>query len=1023
MSDDIKHPDRRKFLTVLGATGGGALALSGCSTSRVEKLIPYLVQSEDQVPGVPTYYASTCTECASACGVHVKTREGRAIKLEGNPEHPLNRGKLCARGQASLQGLYNPGRVKGPMLRTGGTLKAITWDEAITRLASEVQKAGSRLAAISGAGRGTFSDLLAEWVGAAGGRVTRYEPFDHEPMRLANQQVFGTDQLPAHDFGKAKYIVSFGADFLDTWLSPMENQRGFAESHGFANGRMSKHVYFGPRMSLTGLNADEWHPIVPGTEAVLALAMANVLAGANGNAGTLGGALAAYTPEVAARETGLPAATIIRLAHEFAAARPSLAVAGGVAAQHRNAVEVCVAVNVLNAVAGNIGETVLFGADLPAADGYQGMAGLMAAMDAGQVGLLLVHEANPAFTLPRSTGFVDRMKKVPFKVSTSHFHDETTALCDLLIPNLHAFERWDDARPAAGVYSLMQPVMEPVFATMGVVPKATHTGMAGTWTDAPATVGVSTGDVLLRTAQKVGGAFAPLTAPTFEAYLKTAWQGLAADHGGAADFDAFWRQALARGGVFAERPASAAPALAAGLTSLSYTKPALEGNGEFVFLPYPHSFLYDGRGANRPWLLENPDPVTKITWDSWVEVSPSVARALDVERGEMIRLVSPHGSIEAPVWIYEGLRDGVIAMPIGFGHTDFGQYATGHGANALDLLGAPGSSPFVPYLSTRVKVEKLNTWKAVATTEGTPRQLGRGIAEAMPLAAAVKGLTVRESYLDASGKPEGEAHTATEVAAIRGWRQDQIEMRKLGDYAVAQPSWGMSIDLAKCTGCSACVTACYAENNIPTVGYDEVLRGREMSWMRIERYWEGGGDTEQPLQARFVPMLCQHCENAPCEPVCPVYAAYHTADGLNGQVYNRCVGTRYCSNNCPYKVRYFNWYKYNETAFPEPLNLQLNPDVTVRARGVMEKCTMCVQRIRRAQHEARLEDRTLRDGEFTTACAQSCPSDAIVFGDMRNPESRVARIRQDPRGYHILEEVNTRPAITYLARVLHGAEA
>ena len=1023
MSDDIKNPDRRKFLTVLGAAGGGALALSGCSTRPAEKLIPYLVQSEDQVPGVPTWFASTCTECASACGVHVKTREGRAIKLEGNPEHPVSRGKLCARGQAALQGLYNPGRVKGPMLRSGGTLKAISWDDAITRLAAEVSKAGGGVAALSGAGRGTFSDLLAEWIGAAGGRVTRYEPFDHEPMRIANRQVFGTDTLPAHDFGKARYIVSFGADFLDTWLSPLENQRGFAESHGYADGKMAKHVYFGPRMSLTGLNADEWHSINPGTEAVLALAMANVLAGAGGNAGALGSALAAYTPEVAARETGLPAATIVRLAREFAAARPSLAVAGGIATQHRSAAEICAAVNVLNYVAGNIGETVRFGADLPAADGYQGVAELMGAMDAGQVRLLLVHEANPAYSLPQSAGFVARMKKVPFKVSTSHFHDETTALCDLLIPNLHALERWDDTRPSAGVYGLMQPVMEPVFPTMGVTAKA-GAGMPGTWSEAPtATVGVATGDVLLRTAQKVGGAFAKFTAPTFQDYLKTAWQGLASQHGGAGDFDAFWRSALARGGVYATPPAAAAPALAAGLTTLSYTRPTLDGDGAFVFVPYAHSLLYDGRGANRPWLLENPDPVTKVTWNSWVEVSPATAKQLDVERGEIVRLVSPHGSVEAPVFVYEGLRDGVIAMPTGFGHTDFGQYATGRGANPLDLLGAPGSSPFVPYLSTRVRVEKLNKWMAVATTEGNPRQRGRGIAEAMPLAAAAKGLTVKEAYLEAAGVKEGDEHTATEVAAIRGWRKEQVEMRKLGDYAVAQPAWGMTIDLAKCTGCSACVTACYAENNIPTVGYDDVVRGREMSWMRIERYWEGGGDTDQPLQGRFVPMLCQHCENAPCEPVCPVYAAYHTADGLNGQVYNRCVGTRYCGNNCPYKVRYFNWYKYNERAFPEPLNLQLNPDVTVRARGVMEKCTMCVQRIRRAQHEARLEDRTLRDGEFTTACAQSCPSDAIVFGDMRDPDSRVARIRQDPRGYHVLEEVNTRPAITYLAKVLHGAEA
>jgi molybdopterin-containing oxidoreductase family iron-sulfur binding subunit len=233
----------------------------------------------------------------------------------------------------------------------------------------------------------------------------------------------------------------------------------------------------------------------------------------------------------------------------------------------------------------------------------------------------------------------------------------------------------------------------------------------------------------------------------------------------------------------------------------------------------------------------------------------------------------------------------------------------------------------------------------------------------------------------------------------------------------------MAIDLAKCTGCQACVTACYAENNIPTVGEPEILRGRELTWMRIERYWEGGQHAGEPVSARFIPMLCQHCANAPCEPVCPVYAAYHTPDGLNGQIYNRCVGTRYCANNCPYKVRYFNWYKYNESAWPEPLNLQLNPDVTVRARGVMEKCTFCIQRIRGAQNQARLEDRQLRDGEFTTACAQACPSDAIVFGNAADPASRVARLKADPRGYEVLEDLNTRPAITYLAKVLHSAEA
>jgi molybdopterin-containing oxidoreductase family iron-sulfur binding subunit len=305
---------------------------------------------------------------------------------------------------------------------------------------------------------------------------------------------------------------------------------------------------------------------------------------------------------------------------------------------------------------------------------------------------------------------------------------------------------------------------------------------------------------------------------------------------------------------------------------------------------------------------------------------------------------------------------------------------------------------------------------------GVPRQLGRGIAEAIPLAAAKKGLTVEQAYLE-EGRGKHEINPERELEALKGWSEAQHRATQHGNYAEEHPQWGMSIDLAKCTGCEACVTACYAENNIPTVGEEEIRRGRELTWMRIERYWEGGEEPGEPVSARFVPMLCQHCANAPCEPVCPVYAAYHTPDGLNGQIYNRCVGTRYCANNCPYKVRYFNWYKYNEMAWPEPLQLQLNPDVTVRARGVMEKCTFCIQRIRGAQNQARLEDRPLQDGEFTTACAQACPSDAIVFGNVRDPDSRVARIKRDPRGYRVLEEINVRPAVTYLAKVLHSVEA
>ncbi len=926
----------------------------------------------------------------------MRTREGRAVKLEGNPEHPINRGRLCSRGQASLQGLYNPGRIRAPMARAAnGGFVEITWDDAIARLAAKLTEAGPRLAVISGAPRGTFSDLLAEWTAALGGRLVRHESFDHEPVRAANRQVFGLDEIPAHDFGRAKYIISFGADFLDSWGSPMENQRGFARSHGFADGDVAKFVYAAPRRDLTGLNADEWLSIKPGSEAALALAMANVLVSDRGEDRVgLASALASYTPAMAAKETGLPAETIERLAREFAAARPSLAVGGGVGSQHAAAAEVCAAVNVLNFVAGNIGETVRFGAGLAAADGHSELARLAQAMEAGEIAVALVHEANPAYTLPKSSGFADRFARVGFKVSTSLYLDETAALCDLLLPQHHALERWDDARPRASIYGLMQPVMEPVFNTL------------------PA------GEILLRVSRKAAGSLARFAAPSWDEHLKTRWRALAGELG-EANADAFWHAAVQRGGVYRDPPPAAEVSLALPDGKLTYTPPTFEGEGAFTFLTYPHPMLHDGRGANKPWLMENADPVTKITWHSWVEMSPAAARRLDVRDGEILELTSPYGTLEAPVYVYPGIRDDAVAIPLGFGHTAYGAIAQGRGVNALDLLGAPRGE-FVPYLSTRVAVRKTGGYRKLASIAGVPRQLGRGIAESISLVAARKGLTVEQAYME-EGHGHHEVNTERELEAIHGWSEEQKQDTRRGDYTPEVPMWGMTIDLAKCTGCEACVTACYAENNIPTVGESEILRGREMTWLRIERYWDDaeGHDASSP---RFVPMLCQHCVNAPCEPVCPVYAAYHTADGLNGQVYNRCVGTRYCANNCPYKVRYFNWYKYNEQAWPEPLHLQLNPDVTVRARGVMEKCTFCIQRIRGAQSQARMEDRPIRGDEFTTACAQACPSDAIVFGNVRDPSWRVANLKQDPRGYRVLDDLNVRPVITYLAKVVLPAE-
>ena len=988
---------RRQFLKVLGTVGGGAAVLTGCSTDRVAKLIPYMVQSEDQVPGIPTWYASTCAECSSGCGLMVKTREGRPIKLEGNPDHPINAGTLCSRGQAGLQALYNPDRLTGPMAKNAaGSWDPIKWDDAISRLATKVGAAHGELAVINGYGASTFSSLLTQWTSALGGFITNFEPFSREAERLANRKSWGRTDLPVYDFAAAKYIVSFGADYLETWGSVVEHQRGFADSHGFHDGGMSRAVFVGPRLSLTAANSDEWVNVPAGAEALVALAMAQVIAAKNGHA--TAASLEAYAPSRVAQDTGLTADQITALATAFAAATPSLAVAGGVGAQHRGAIDLCQAVNTLNEVAGNLGKTVRFGAEPAASEGYGGIQPLFDRMGRGEFQVVLVHDANPLYTLPRSGKFAEAFAKVPFKVSTAAILDETAQACDLILPNLHGLERWDDLMPRSGISGLMQPVVEPVRG------------------------GMHTGDILLRVAKAVGGPVAAFNAPDFEAYLKAQWQKSLKS----ADFDNAWREALGRGGDFTTPAASSEVKAGAG-APLAYTKPTFDGTGDYVLMPYPSMQYHDGRGTNKPWLLENPDPVTKITWQSWIEIHPDTAAKLDLREGEIAEVTSPHGSLQVQVYVYPGVRPDTVAMPLGLGHTEYGRYAKGRGVNALDLLGAADGRGFLPYVATRVSIKTTGGYRKVARVDGMPRQLGRGIIQTMPVAYAAKGMTPEESY-KAAGRRTAEENTELEQKALEGWHERQIEQITVGNYAGDLPKWGMSVDLSRCTGCSACVTACYAENNIPTVGEEQVFRRREMSWMRIERYWEGGTGG-LPLQARFAPVMCQHCDNAPCEPVCPVYAAYHTPDGLNGQVYNRCVGTRYCSNNCPFKVRYFNWLKFNESAWPEPLNLQLNPDVTTRVRGVMEKCTFCVQRIRGAQHTARLEDRQVRDGEIVTACAQSCPSKAIKFGNVKDPAAEVVKWKQDRRGYTMLEGTNVRSSVTYLAKVLsvepaafHGEE-
>ena len=987
---------RRRFLQVAGVTGAGLAA--GCSSGEPDHLLPYLVPSDELIPGIPTVYASTCRECPAGCGIRVTTREGRAIKVEGNPDHPVNRGRLCARGQAALQGLYDPDRVTRPMKRNGATWSPITWEQAEQEVAAALGAAATsgadRVAFIGAAEAGPLDRFYDAWIAAfRSSRRVRYEAFAFEPLREASRLVFGVTAVPSHDFGAARYILSFGADFLETWLSPVEYAGGFAAAHGYREGRMAKFVAVEPRRGLTGFSADEWVAPKPGTEALLALGIANAaLRQGRGRvqgreADQLRGFLARFDAATVAQQTGVAAEVIERLAREFTERAPSLAVAGGVAGQHAAATQTAVAVHLLNYVAGNVGRTVTF----PAASvwdqvaTYQDMTRLIAAMNDGSVDVALVHATNPAFTLPALAAFAAAFRKVKLKVSFSSYMDETAALCDLILPDHHPLEQWGAYTPVAGLTGYLQPVLNPVHDTK------------------------QTADVLLALAQLAGRNVAPAGVTTAR---DLAHQGVAP-----ADVNRALQHGVARASV-AARPVR----LGTDFVRLTWTAPAFDGAADgLVLLTVPSTTLYDGRGANKSWLQELPDVATKIAWQTWVEVHPETAGRMGLRNGDVVTVGAGDGrQVEAIAYVYPGVRPDTVAMPIGQGHTAYGRFAQQRGASPVALLAADRTDPSgaLAYCQVKVTLAKTGERRPLATTEGSARQMGRGIARLASFGALAAGHAAHEEH---------EPFTESERSAIGAAESSQARRRDIGEYAKEHPKWEMAIDLSRCTGCSACVAACYAENNLATVGESQVVRSREMSWIRLERYFEGdtGGTDWHVAQ---IPMLCQQCANAPCEPVCPVFAAYHTPDGLNGQIYNRCVGTRYCANNCPYKVRYFNWWDYGDPgsahyAFPGTLNWQLNPDVTVRTKGVMEKCTFCVQRIRFAQNDARVRGRTLQDGDITPACAQTCPAGAITFGDANVRESRVSRMKRDERGYTVFPQLNTKPAITYLARVVRAGEA
>jgi len=962
---------RREFLKL--AAGGTAFALTSAGKT-ADRLIPYIVPPEHVKPGLATFFATTCRECPAGCGQHLWHFDGRVTKAEGNPDHPVNHGALCARGQSALQGLYDPDRIRHVMHRqpAGGPVGPGDWETAIAEIGGRMRQSRGRVVLLSDLQAGALTDLMRAFAAAFGSaRPLFYEPFSYPSQRTAHGDLFGMPIIPDYRIEKCDFVISFAADFLETWVSPVQWAQRFTQMHAYEDGRMGRLVYVGPRFSMTAANADDFALVAPGGERGVALGMLKVIVErgwAKRDLGEMGKAAAALAGPVA----GVPQERIEGLAKVFVGARASVALPGPDAGLGPAARDTALAVALLNYAAGRVGQTVDFSRPhaMSSAADHDEVRATLAGLTADDV--LVIHNTNPAHSLP---GSAEGIRKAGLVVYLGTMLDETAALADWALPIDSPLESWGDYEPWAGYHSLMQPTMARLYESR------------------PA------GDVLLAVAKAAGW---PLTAvgsqqpaAGFEDWLRRRWDGLRQRLAPQADPAAFWQDALRRGGFWEEAPGGGGQPNGLRSTSFSMLSSASASRGDADLWLWPHIMLYDGRFANRGWMQEVPEPVSYVAWGSLIDIHPALAARLGIADGDVVGLKNDRAAVEAPVRVTEDVAPDVVALAFGQGHTKFGRNADGRGANAFLLLGGATEKGF-----GRVTVSRTGRHIEPAYASTTQKQHGREVLQWVALSE------VRTM------KPGEGDHLIMPLPEGYDPRRDFYPPHTHPNHR-----WAMVVDLQRCIGCGACAAACYAENNLGVMGQSEVCKGREMAWMKVIPY----RNQENERRLGFIPLMCQHCDAAPCEPVCPVFASVHDDEGLNNQVYNRCIGTRYCSNNCPYKVRHFNWLNID---WVKPLDLQLNPDVTVRPRGVMEKCTFCVHRIRRVEYMAKAEGRPVRDGEIAPACVQTCPARALIFGDLMNEQAQVTRLtRLDPRRYHVLEELNTKPAVAYLRRILRNAEA
>ncbi len=959
--------DRRGFLSIMGAS----MALAGAAGCRrpVEKIVPYTQMPEQVIPGIPSHYATVINRRGEALGLVVESHEGRPTKIEGNPEHPASRGAADLIAQASILDLYDPDRAKKPSRLSVDS----SWTAFATELETELNsfrgEGGARLHILT---EPTNSPTVLRLRAAIArsfpnAKFHSYAPVSNSNMREGARLALGQPLQVHVAYDRARVILALDSDFLQTETANVRSTRSFTGGRRLHSPRdtMSRLYVVEPSLTTTGTNADHRLRLPASQVFAYTAALAAYLHDNGTNLGEVGEAVKKLP-----KPDAVPAEWVSGVAKELMQAHGrSVVVAGS-----RQPAIVHALASAINQALGSVGVTMAYTTPVDPAeiDVVANIRELAEAIRHSDVGALLILGGNPAYDAPADLGFGALIKKVPFSVHFSSHVTETSKATTWQLPRAHEFEAWGDQRSIEGVYAIQQPLIAPLH-------------------DAKSDVELLA--MIAATAETNGKELVHATlAETF--------------HNGAmveADWNRVLRDGVVRSSVYQAMTAvpikspEIATAIAAEIAKQPPTAadPLVKGVVEVAFAP--DAKMFDGRYANNAWLQELPDPITKISWDNAATLSPKTAAENGVSDGDVIRL--RHGGQVATIvaWVVPGQTDGTVGVHLGWGRTVSGRVGTGRGFDVYPLRTTESMS-FV----TGVRIEHAGERYPVSQTQEHNAMEGRPIAREATLA------TYKQ-------KPHFAELQAPPPKTLPLWKK----------VVYAGHKWGMSIDLNACTGCNACVIACQSENNITVVGKEQVAKGREMHWIRIDRYFVGDGDN--PAVA-YQPLACVQCEEAPCENVCPVNATAHSPEGLNDMAYNRCIGTRYCANNCPYKVRRFNYLDFKGEFWhgselveydklPKTVKMAQNPNVTVRMRGVMEKCTYCVQRIQRAKIAAKNANRPMRDGEIVPACAQTCPADAISFGDLNNPSSRVARLSELDRKYKLLAEVGTAPRTTYLAKV------